>query len=281
MDSRTTHKIAAFYQFSDCHDSNSLASELRQLGEQHQLRGTIILAQEGINSTVAGLPADIDCLLDFLRQEQFFPGLEVKISWADFQPFPRFKVRLKPEIVTFRQPTANPGQGVGTYVEPEDWNDLISSPDVITIDTRNSYEVEIGKFNQAIDPQTNDFTSFADYVQKHKAQLDGKRVAMYCTGGIRCEKATAYLKQQGINDVSHLKGGILNYLEKVPRSQSLWQGDCFVFDYRVAVNHDLRPADWKINPQTGDPEPMLPEEREIIAKRRRTGEIYRDQRHEQ
>ncbi len=270
----SSYKIAAFYKFSSNHDTGALADDLRLIGEQRNLRGTIILADEGINSTLAGLPDDIDWLINYLKRDSLFPGLEAKYSWADFQPFPKFKVRVKPEIVTFRQQSADPGQVVGKYVEPEDWNDLISAPDVVTIDTRNDYEVEIGKFANAVDPQTDDFTAFADFVQQHQAELAGKKVAMYCTGGIRCEKATSFLIQQGITDVYHLKGGILNYLEKVPKEKSLWQGDCFVFDYRVAVDHDLQPADWKINPDTGDPEPMAPNERDLIAARRRSGAVF-------
>ena len=196
-------------------------------------------------------------------------------SLAKVPEFPKFKVKKKPEIVTFRQSGADPRTTVGEYLDPEDWNDLISDPDVITIDTRNDYEVKVGQFKGAINPKTDDFTDFAQFVDKQLIEHRDKKIAMYCTGGIRCERSTAYLKEKGFKDVYHLKGGILKYLETMPKKESLWEGDCFVFDYRVAVNHDLKPALWKIDPTTNLPEPMNPLEIDKIAERRRSGAIFK------
>ena len=238
------------------------------------LRGTLIFAPEGVNSTCAGSPKAIDATIALLQSDARFEGISVKYSYADFNPFPKFKVKKKPEIVTFRQEGADPRELVGTYLEPREWNDLISDPEVITIDTRNDYEVNIGQFKGAINPKTDDFTAFAEFVDVHLASQKDKKIAMYCTGGIRCERSTAYLKKKGFKDVYHLKGGILRYLEKMPQDQSLWEGDCFVFDYRVAVDHELKPAKWKIDPETGDPERMSDDEIEKIADRRRSGAIF-------
>jgi UPF0176 protein len=169
----------------------------------------------------------------------------------------------------------DPRRTVGTYVKPQDWNALISDPQVTVIDTRNDYEVDVGQFKGAINPKTDDFTAFAKFVDEQLLSQKDKKIAMYCTGGIRCERSTAYLKQKGFEHVYHLKGGILRYLEEMPQKQSLWEGDCFVFDYRVAVDHDLKPAKWKIDPETGDPKPMSEDEIERIAERRRSGAIFR------
>ncbi len=239
------------------------------------LRGTIILAPEGINSTCAGSEEAVDSTIVLLKADPRFAEMEVKYSFADFNPFPKFKVKKKPEIVTFRQEGADPREAVGTYLEPEEWNDLIADPDVITIDTRNDYEVKVGRFKGALNPETDDFTAFAKFVDERLADRKDQKIAMYCTGGIRCERSTAYLKKKGFKEVYHLKGGILRYLETMPRDRSLWEGDCFVFDYRVALDHDLQPAKWKIDPETGDPEPMEEEEVERISERRRSGDIYR------
>lgn len=239
------------------------------------LRGTVIFAHEGVNSTCAGSVEAIDSTIALLRSDPRFAEMEVKYSYADFCPFPKFKVKKKPEIVTFRQTGADPLDTVGTYLEPEEWNELIQDPDVITIDTRNDYEVKVGQFKGAINPQTDDFTEFAKFVDEHLASQKDKKIAMYCTGGIRCERSTAYLKKKGFEQVYHLKGGILRYMELMPKAQSLWEGDCFVFDYRVAVDHDLQPAQWKIDPTTSLPEPMGEDEVERIAERRRSGEIFK------
>ncbi|MGJ8652260.1 MAG: rhodanese-related sulfurtransferase [Opitutaceae bacterium] len=270
-----TWKIAAFYHFTELPDRDEWAERMVDHGLKVGLRGTIIFAPEGVNSTCAGSVEAVDATIALLKSDPRFEAMEVKYSFADFNPFPKFKVKKKPEIVTFRQQGADPRDDVGTYLEPEEWNDLISDPDVITIDTRNDYEVDVGQFKGAINPKTDDFTEFAKFVDEHLASQKDKKIAMYCTGGIRCERSTAYLKQKGFESVYHLKGGILRYMEVMPKEQSLWEGDCFVFDYRVAVDHDLKPAKWKINPETGDPERMNEAEIEKIAERRRSGAIFK------
>ena len=268
-------KIAAFYHFTDVEDRDELALKLVDLGLRSELRGTIILANEGINSTCAGSHAAIDTLIDFLKSDARFAAMEVKYSFADFCPFPKFKVKKKPEIVTFRQSDADPRCSVGTYLEPAEWNDLIQDPEVITIDTRNDYEVKVGRFKGAMNPKTDDFTAFAEFVDQHLSAQKDKKIAMYCTGGIRCERSTAYLKQKGFEHVYHLKGGILRYLEQMPEAESLWEGDCFVFDYRVALDHQLKPAKWKIDPATSHPVEMEASEVEKIHERRKSGAIFK------
>lgn len=270
-----TWKIAAFYRFTDLNDVADWARRLEAVGEKSGLRGTIIVAPEGINSTCAGRPEAIDGLIELLRSDPRLADLEVKYSEADFCPFPKFKVKQKPEIVTFRQAGADPQEVVGTYLDPEEWNELIRDPAVLTIDTRNDYEVKVGQFKGALNPKTDDFASFAAFVEEELKGREDEKIAMYCTGGIRCERSTAYLKGKGFKNVYHLKGGILRYLEEMPKEESLWEGDCFVFDYRVAVDHDLQPGMWKIDPETSDPVPMSPEEREKIAERRRSGAIFK------
>lgn len=268
-------KIAAFYHFVELPDRNEWAERMVDHGLEVGLRGTIIFANEGINSTCAGSPEAVDATIALLKSDPRFAAIEVKYSYADFCPFPKFKVKKKPEIVTFRQADADPREEVGTYLEPDEWNDLISDPDVITIDTRNDYEVGVGKFKGAINPDTEDFTEFAKFVDEHLAAQKDKKIAMYCTGGIRCERSTAYLKQKGFKHVYHLKGGILRYMELMHKETSLWEGDCFVFDYRVALDHDLKPAKWKIDPATSFPAPMNEDDVERIAERRRSGAIFK------
>lgn len=268
-------KIAAFYQFADLNDSAEWAERLLVLGKELNLRGTLIVAPEGINSTCAGLSDSIDKLIEVLKSDFRFAEMSVKYSEADFCPFPKFKVKQKPEIVTFRQEGADPQAKVGTYLEPDEWNELIQDSEVLTIDTRNDYEVKVGHFKGALNPKTDDFASFADFVATELKGCEDKKIAMYCTGGIRCERSTAYLKSKGFKKVFHLKGGILRYLEEMPKVNSLWKGDCFVFDYRVAVNHDLKPGMWKIDPETSDPVPMSEAEKEKIAERRRSGAIFK------
>ena len=203
------------------------------------IKGTLLLAPEGINGTIAGTRAAIDAALDVIRKLPGCRNIEHKESWAYEPPFQKMKVRLKTEIVRMAVPAIDPNRIVGTYVEPEDWNALISAPDVITIDTRNDYEVAIGTFAGAVDPGTGAFRQFPKWVKANLDPAENRKVAMFCTGGIRCEKATAYLKAQGFENVYHLKGGILKYLETIPAEQSLWQGECFVFDDRVSVKHNL------------------------------------------
>ena len=270
-----TWKIAAFYHFAEFLDYEQFADLLVEHGLKVGLRGTIILAKEGINSTCSGTANAIDSTISLIKSDARFSNMEVKYSYAEFCPFPKFKVKKKPEIVTFRQEGADPREMVGTYLEPDEWNELLKESGVITIDTRNDYEVKVGQFKGAINPKTDDFTSFAEFVDQELAKHKDQKIAMYCTGGIRCERSTAYLKKKGFKNVYHLKGGILKYLESMPKEKSLWQGDCFVFDYRVAVNHDLKPALWKIDPESNMPEPMSPNEVEKINERRKSGAIFK------
>jgi UPF0176 protein len=234
--------VSAFYKFSRVEDCEALRSGLFALGAQHGLCGTILVAPEGINGTIAGPDAGVRALLGHLRADERFAGLVSKESIAETQPFQRWKVKVKPEILTFGAPEADPNVRAGTYVKPQDWNDLISRDDVLLIDTRNDYEVAIGTFRGAIDPKTRSFTEFKDFVAANLEPGQHRPVAMFCTGGIRCEKASAYLRAHGFDEVYHLEGGILKYLEDVPAERSLWDGACFVFDERVAVGHGVTPS---------------------------------------
>ncbi|MEZ0494935.1 rhodanese-related sulfurtransferase [Sphingomonas sp. IW22] len=238
--------VAALYRFTCFADPAALRARLERICREQGIRGTLLLAPEGINGTIAGSHDGITAVLDHIRTLPDCADLDVKLSSASTMPFHRMKVRLKREIVTMGQPDIDPRASVGTYVEPQDWNALISDPDTIVIDTRNRYEVTVGTFQGAIDPQTDSFRDFPDWFRAHRDTLLGNgrqpKVAMFCTGGIRCEKSTAFLKQEGVESVYHLKGGILNYLEKVPQHDSLWQGECFVFDQRVAIGHGLAPG---------------------------------------
>ncbi|MDQ2075290.1 rhodanese-related sulfurtransferase [Marinimicrobium sp. ABcell2] len=231
--------VAALYKFASLPDYQQLSDPLKQQCERLGLKGTLLLAEEGINGTVAGSREGIDGLLDYLRSDPRLADVEHKEALHEDMPFYRMKVKLKREIVTMGVEGIDPRHVVGTYVAPQDWNQLISDPDVVVVDTRNHYEYAIGSFERALDPQTETFREFPEYVEQNLDPSKHKKVAMFCTGGIRCEKATAYLKQQGFDEVYHLQGGILKYLEEVPKEQSLWRGECFVFDNRVAVNHDL------------------------------------------
>ncbi len=231
--------VCALYKFVELNDFQALQAPLFDLMEQHEIRGTLLLANEGINGTVAASRQGIDALLAWLDAEPRLHGTVSKESFSDHQPFNRSKVKLKKEIVTMGVEGIDPRHVVGTYVKPSDWNQLISDPEVVVIDTRNDYEIEIGTFKHAINPHTQTFREFPKYVEENLDPAKHKKVAMFCTGGIRCEKSTAYLKEQGFDEVYHLEGGILKYLEEVPQEQSLWQGDCYVFDGRVAVNHAL------------------------------------------
>jgi UPF0176 protein len=234
---------AALYKFVSLPDFKDLQSPILEACKTHHIKGTLLLAEEGINGTIAGLPDDIHNVLNYLRTDPLFKGkfadLEHKESYADEHPFYRMKVKLKKEIVTLGVPGVSPTNKVGTYVKPEDWNALISDPEVLLIDTRNDYEVDIGTFIGAIAPKTTTFREFPEYVAQHFDKTKHKKVAMFCTGGIRCEKASSYMLDQGFAEVYHLQGGILKYLETVPEADSLWQGECFVFDQRVAVKHNL------------------------------------------
>ncbi len=207
--------------------------------EENEVRGTLLLALEGINGTIAGSQQGMDNVLAWLQSDSRLADLSTKNSYTELSPFKRSKVKLKKEIVTMGVEGIDPKQVVGTYVKPKDWNALISDPDVVLVDTRNDYEIEIGTFKNAIDPNTKTFREFPQYVADNLDPKKHKKVAMYCTGGIRCEKSTAYMKEQGFEEVYHLEGGILKYLEEVPEDNTLWEGECFVFDDRVAVNHQL------------------------------------------
>ncbi len=231
--------VAALYHFTRLPDPASLRDPLRLLCLSEGVKGTLLLAAEGINGTIAGPRGGIDAVLAHLRALPGCADLEWKESHATDLPFHRLKVRLKREIVTMGQPDIDPRARVGHYVDAPDWNALIAAPDVAVIDTRNDYEVAIGTFEGAVDPATNSFGEFPAWWQANKSRFAGKRIAMFCTGGIRCEKSTNYLLGQGVADVYHLKGGILKYLEAVPEHESRWTGECFVFDGRVSVGHGL------------------------------------------
>ncbi|WP_128893007.1 rhodanese-related sulfurtransferase [Erythrobacter sp. HKB08] len=233
--------VAALYQFTPFEDPAALREPLLALCEEVGVRGTLLLAREGINGTIAGSENAIARVLGHIRSLPGCADLDVKFSGADEMPFNRTKVRLKREIVTMGEPDIDPRESVGRYVAPEDWNALIADPDTLVIDTRNDYEVAIGTFRGAVDPKTASFRDFPEWFRAHREELlEGKKkVAMFCTGGIRCEKSTSFLRSEGVDEVYHLKGGILKYLEDVPAEKSLWDGECFVFDERVAVGHGL------------------------------------------
>lgn len=231
--------VAALYKFVSLEDYQNIQVPLRDLCATNGIRGSLLLSHEGINGTVAGSREAIDQLNLFFQADPRFHNLEYKESWAPIMPFNRLKVLLKKEIVTLGQPHVNPHKAVGTYLSPEEWNKLLEDPEVVLLDTRNDYEVEIGTFKGAIDPRTKTFREFPEFVKRHFDPKKHKKVAMFCTGGIRCEKASSYMLNEGFQEVYHLKGGILKYLEEVPQEKSLWEGECFVFDQRVSVGHGL------------------------------------------
>lgn len=231
--------VAAMYRFVRLDDFQALRAPLHRVMLDNQVKGTLLLAREGINGTIAGSRQGIDAVMAWLRADPRLAPIEVKESLADDNPFYRTKVKLKNEIVTMGIDDIDPCHIVGTYVRPQDWNTLISDPEVLVIDTRNHYEYQIGTFERALNPETESFREFPEFVERNLDPAKHKKVAMFCTGGIRCEKSTAFLKQQGFEEVYHLQGGILKYLEEVPEQESLWRGECFVFDNRVTVNHRL------------------------------------------
>ncbi|MDE4190139.1 MULTISPECIES: rhodanese-related sulfurtransferase [Rhodobacterales] len=253
------YTIAALYHFTRFSDPDALRGPLLDLCLAQEVKGSLLLAREGINGTIAGPRAGIDAVLAHIRALPGCSDLEWKEATATDAPFGRMKVRLKKEIVTMGQPDVDPKARVGNYVEPEDWNDLIRSDDVVVIDTRNDYEVAIGTFEGAIDPETSSFREFPAWWEANKDRFHNKRVAMFCTGGIRCEKSTNFLLGQGVEDVYHLKGGILRYLEEVPEQDSSWQGECFVFDNRVSVGHGLKEGPHELC--HGCRRPLLPEDK--------------------
>lgn len=236
--------VAALYRFVSLEDFRELREPLLDTCLANGVCGSLLLAAEGINGTIAGSRTGIDAVLDYLRADPRLAQLEHKESYADAQPFYRMKVKLKKEIVTMGVEGIDPNQVVGSYVKPADWNALISDPEVVLIDTRNDYEVGIGTFQGAVDPNTQSFREFPKYVREHYDPAKHKKVAMFCTGGIRCEKASAFMKKEGFEEVYHLEGGILKYLEEVPERDSLWQGQCFVFDNRVSVGHGLEQGEY-------------------------------------
>jgi UPF0176 protein len=236
--------VCALYHFVRLDDYQSLQQPLLDVMLENRVKGTLLLANEGINGTIAGERAGIDAVLKWLKSDPRLKDLNHKESYDDTYPFYRSKVKLKKEIVTMGVEGIDPNRKVGTHVPASEWNALIADPEVLLIDTRNDYEVEIGSFQNAVNPNTNSFREFPEYVEKHLDPERHKKIAMYCTGGIRCEKSTAYLKEKGFDEVYHLQGGILKYLEEVPQEESLWQGECFVFDNRVAVNHALEKGDY-------------------------------------
>ena len=236
--------VCALYKFVSLENYQEIREPLLNTMEANGIRGTLLLASEGINGTVAGTRDGIDTLLKWLKAIPEFATLDYKQSYTDELPFKRTKVKLKKEIVTMGVEGIDPNQVVGTYVNPQDWNDLISDPEVLLVDTRNDYEYQVGTFKDAINPNTESFREFPQYVKDHLDPEKHKKVAMFCTGGIRCEKSTAFLKEQGFDEVYHLHGGILKYLEDVPADETLWQGECFVFDDRVTVDHNLEPGSY-------------------------------------
>ncbi len=238
-----TYAVAALYQFVSLPDFRALQEPLRALCQDLQLKGSLLLAEEGLNGTISGMPAAIDGFIEQLRTSPLFAGrfdgLELKLSTAAEMPFRRLKVRLKKEIVTLGDPIADPTRRVGTYVAAGEWNALLAAPDVLVIDTRNAFEVAMGTFEGAVDPKIARFSEFRDFVHASLDPARHKKIAMFCTGGIRCEKASSYMLSHGFAEVYHLKGGILKYLEDVPETESRWRGGCFVFDERIALGHGL------------------------------------------
>lgn len=236
--------VAALYKFAPVPDPEAQRGPLTTITRKAGLTGTILLAPEGINGTVSGDRIGLQKLLTWLRQQPGFEDLRPKYSFAESHTFYRMKVRLKKEIVTMGQPDVDPRNSVGRYVPPQDWNALISDPDTLVIDTRNHYEVAVGSFEGAVDPKTDSFREFPEWVDDYLERLPNppKNIAMFCTGGIRCEKSTSYLVSRGFKNVFHLEGGILKYLETIPETESKWQGECFVFDHRVSVGHGLSPG---------------------------------------
>ncbi len=236
----SNHLVAAFYKFIEIEDTETLHQQLQTLANSFHLQGVLLIAQEGINGTLSGVPVQLRSFLATICQDHRFTDLEIKYSESDNPPFHRLRVRKKKEIVTLGVEGADPNQRVGVYVAPNEWNELIEREDIILIDTRNDYEVALGTFNGAVNPETESFRDFPKWVSENLSTVKHRKIAMFCTGGIRCEKASSYLLEQGFNEVFHLKGGILNYLKKVPEAQSSWTGECFLFDRRVGVTYGVK-----------------------------------------
>lgn len=240
--------VATLYKFFKVDDLVALQDQLYAICNKNNVMGTILIANEGVNGTISAKPREIEKTLISIQKDDRFSEIEIKYSSANKQPFHKMRVRLKKEIVTIGLPEINPNKTVGTYVKPEEWNDIISDPDVILIDTRNKFEIKIGSFKNALDPRTTSFRDFPEWVKKFKQDKTNtnKKIAMYCTGGIRCEKASSLMKEEGFNEVYHLQGGILKYLEQVEKEKSLWEGECFVFDDRVCLTENLEVGSYKM-----------------------------------
>ena len=240
--------VATLYKFFKVDDLVALQDQLYAICNKNNVMGTILIANEGVNGTISAKPKEIEETLISIQKDDRFSEIEIKYSSTNKQPFHKMRVRLKKEIVTIGLPEINPNKTVGTYVKPEEWNDIISDPDVILIDTRNKFEIKIGSFKNALDPRTTSFRDFPEWVKKFKQDKTNtnKKIAMYCTGGIRCEKASSLMKEEGFNEVYHLQGGILKYLEQVEKEKSLWEGECFVFDDRVCLTENLEVGSYKM-----------------------------------
>jgi UPF0176 protein len=231
--------VSAFYHFTNFSDPEKIKIPLETLCKKNKIKGSILLATEGINGTISGKTSNIDIIIQHIKSLPGCRSLETKTSTNSSKPFNRMKVRIKKEIVTMGQPNIDPRKVVGSYIKPEDWNTFAEKDDVVVIDTRNNYEIQIGTFKNSISPNTDSFRQFPEWWRKNKDKYQGKKIAMFCTGGIRCEKSSNYLINQGVKDVFHLKGGILKYLEKIKQEDSNWVGECYVFDHRVSVTHGL------------------------------------------
>ena len=240
--------VATLYKFFKVDDLVALQDQLYAICNKNNVMGTILIANEGVNGTISAKPREIEKTLISIQKDDRFSEIEIKYSSTNKQPFHKMRVRLKKEIVTIGLPEINPNKTVGTYVKPEEWNDIISDPDIILIDTRNKFEIKIGSFKNALDPRTTSFRDFPEWVKKFKQDKTNtnKKIAMYCTGGIRCEKASSLMKEEGFNEVYHLQGGILKYLEQVEKEKSLWEGECFVFDDRVCLTENLEVGSYKM-----------------------------------
>ena len=248
-------QIATFYRFTRLEDPAALAADLEAFCVGRSIRGTILLATEGLNATIAGARDEVWSVVDHLRADPRFQGLEAQGSTADFQPFQRLRVKVRPEIVTLGLPEIDPARSAGTYVEPEAWNRLLEDPEVLVIDTRNDYEVAIGSFENAVDPGIGTFGELTSWLEDHLDERSPPKIAMFCTGGIRCEKSTALLRERGFDEVYHLRGGILNYLRRIELGRSRWRGACFVFDDRIAVGHGHEVLEHRLCPRCQFPFP--------------------------
>lgn len=248
--------LASFYKFVKLSDLETLQVSLLELCKQEEIKGTILLAPEGFNANIAGNNNGINNVINYFQNDFRFEDLEIKTCEIKTPPFERMKVKIKKEIITFNVPEVDPTEKVGTYITPKKWNELISNPEVTVIDTRNEYEVKIGTFQRAENPHIDSFTQFKDYLKNNLDPQKHKKVALFCTGGIRCEKVTSLMLSEGFQEVYHLQGGILKYLQEIPSEESLWEGECFVFDERVAVKHGLESGNYQLCPNCGEPIPI-------------------------